>query len=194
MTTKEEQVTKYGVVNGVDVDQLFGHVEAINADPSLAQFQFRLNNTWVSGGYNRSTITDFSGVGEESIPHERPYEVDQAEPPVLLGGDQGPNPVENLLHALAGCVTTSVVYHAAAKGLKIDELSSTLEGDIDLRGFLGLSDDVRRAPYNIRLSLRIKSPEPRERIEELVQYAQKLSPVLDTVSNGTAVAVELTTE
>jgi uncharacterized OsmC-like protein len=193
MTTQEEQATEYGIVNGVDVDQLLGHIEAINGDPSLAEFQFRLNNTWVSGGHNRSTITDFAGVGEESIPHERPHEVDQAEPPVLLGGDEGPNPVQNLLHALAGCVTTGVVYQAAARGLKIDELTSTIEGDLDLRGFLGLSEDVRPGFRNIRLTLRIKSPEPRERIEELLQYAQKLSPVLDSVANETAVAVELAT-
>lgn len=178
------------VVNGVDVNQMKANMDAIQERPVLAKFRFRADNQWLGGGLNRSTIGEFEGTCQT---HERakPFVLDNAEPPVLLGEDQAPNPVEYVLHALAGCMTTSLVYHAAARGIRLDEVESRLEGELDLRGFLGLSDEVRSGYEKIRVVFRIKSDAPPEQIEELFRIAQRVSPVLDIVSKGVPVSAEL---
>jgi uncharacterized OsmC-like protein len=183
--------TKATKTNGVDVERLFETVEAIRQTPNLAVFKFRLNNEWVEGGFNRSTVKNFYGAGEEQAARKEPFVIEADEPPVLLGTDRAANPVEHLLHALAACVTTSLVYHAAAKGVKIDEVESRLEGDIDLRGFLGLDDSVPRGYRQIRMRLRIKADVPDERLEELVRLGPTYSPVFDTVTRAVIVEVGL---
>ena len=135
-------------VNGVDVAQLFETIDAIKEKPDVAKFNFRINNKWINGGQNRTTIKDFYGACE-AHPHSEAFVLDADEPPVLLGADQGANPVEFALHALAACLTTTLIYHAAAQGIKIDSLESTLEGDLDLHGFLGLSDSVRNGTVKL---------------------------------------------
>src|SRR5262245_5796296 len=131
-----------GRLNGLDTKQMTETVDAIKRDPSLAQFQFRARNQWIAGGENRSTIQGFYGAGREDDSRREPYEFANGEPPVLLGANEGANPVEFLLHALAGCVTTTTVLHAAARGIHIEELSTALEGEIDVQGLLGLDDAV----------------------------------------------------
>lgn len=177
-------------VNGVDRAALSGTIEAIEADPGLAKFRFRLMNEWVDGGLNRSTIRDFHGTGAE-IAHARPFVVTNDEPPVLLSGDAGPNPVENLLHALAGCLTTSIVYHAAAKGMAVDAVRTRFEGSLDLRGFLGLSQDVRNGYQSIRAIFEIEGDLTPEQKRELLALGPRYSPVYDVVSNGVPVACML---
>jgi uncharacterized OsmC-like protein len=143
------------IVNGVDRDAIFATIDAIKQDAGVAAFEFRVENEWVGGGYNRTTIRDFHGAHQD-VAHDQVFEVYNDEPPVLLSGDKGPNPVENLLHALAGCLTTSIVYHAAAQGKKVDAVRSRFEGDIDLRGFLGISDKVRNGYSGIRVVFEIE--------------------------------------
>ena len=133
--------------NGVDTQRLFGTLDAITAQPEIARFQFRARNRWIGGAHNRSVIKDFGGAGGEDTSRAEPFVLDAGEPAVLLGTDTGPNPAELLLHALAACLTTSLVYVAAARGVRLTEVESTLEGDIDLRGALGLS---RRGPKRLR--------------------------------------------
>jgi uncharacterized OsmC-like protein len=178
-------------MNGVDVDQLFGTVDVIKDKPEIAKFKFRAKNKWVNGGHNRTTVKDFYGAGKEDTSRTKPFVFEEDEPPVLLGEDHGANPVEYALTALAGCLTTSLVYHAAARGIRIDEVESKLEGDLDLRGFLGMSENVRNGYENIRVTFNVKADAPREKIEELVELAQKRSPVFDIVSNAVPVSVKL---
>lgn len=175
-------------INGVDVEELFKTIEAVKATPGIAAFKFRINNEWLDGGHNRSTCRDFYGAQSE-VQHATPFVLDADEPPLLLGQDRGANPVEYLLHALAACVTSSLVYHAAAKGIRIEEVESSLEGNIDLRGFLGLDPNVRRGYRDIRMKFRVKADVPDDQIEELVRTGERFSPVFDSITNGVPVTV-----
>jgi uncharacterized OsmC-like protein len=179
------------VVNGVDVDRLVETVDNLRALPNLADFKFRLENRWIRCGHNRSRIKNPYGVGQEQPPREEPFVLDADEPPLLLGTDKGPNPVEYLLHALTACVTTALVYHAAAKGIKIEELEARVEGDIDLRGFLGIDDSIPRGYKNIRIEYKIKADVPDDELEELCQLGPTYSPVFDTVTRAVNVDVSL---
>jgi uncharacterized OsmC-like protein len=181
---------KQRFVNGVNVDALFGTIDAIKETPAIAEFKFRANNKWVNGGHNHTTIKEFYGANEVHA-HERPFELDADEPPLLLGEDLGPNPVEYALKAVAACVTTSIVYHAAAKGIEIRGVESRLEGDLDLRGFLGLSEEVPVGYKNIRIYFKIDADVSDEEKEELIRMGEKYSPVFNTISNATPVLSQL---
>lgn len=178
-------------LNGVNVDELFKTVETVKNNVSIAKFRFRADNTWIDGGHNRTSIRNFYGAGGEDTSRKTPFILDADEPKVLLGTDRGANPVEYVLTALAGCLTTSLVYHAAARGIAIEEVESHLEGDLDLRGFLGISEEVRNGYDNIRVSFKIKADASEEQLRELVELAQKRSPVFDIVSHPVPVNVEL---
>lgn len=178
-------------LNGVNVDQLIGTINAIKANPSLARFTFRATNEWVNGGHSRTMIQGFYGAGQEDMSRSQPFVLEGDEPPVLLGNNAGANAVEAVLHALASCLAVGFIYNAAAQGIKVDELKFSLEGDLDLHAFLGLSDKVRPGYENIRLVYRVKSNAPREKIEALCDYVQKTSPVLDIVRNPVPVTVTL---
>lgn len=179
------------VVNGVNVTQLFSTIETIKESPDVARFRFRATNRWINGTHNQAKVKDFFGAGKEDDTRQQPYVFDEDEPAVLLGEDKGANPVEYVLVALSGCLTTSLIAHAAARGVRLDAVESRLEGDLDVRGFLGMTDEVRRGYENIRVTFRIKSDAPREKLQELVELAQKRSPVFDIVTNPTPVDVRL---
>lgn len=173
------------VLNGVDTEAVNNLVSTLTEKSDLAAFKFRLKNKWVDCGHNRSTVSGFHGTGQD-IAHLKAFELDSDEPPSLAGKDQGANPVEHLLNALAACLTTTMVYHAALRGIKIDALESELEGDIDLRGFLGISNDIRRGYQNIRVKFRVKTDAGNlARLKALT----KLSPVFDVVTKGTSVDI-----
>ena len=190
METAAKNIATANIVNGVNVDELFGTIDAVKDAPVVATFKFRANNEWMNGGHNRTTIKNFYGTQQE---HERkePFVLDADEPPILLGNDQGPNPVEYALTALAACVTTSIVYHAAARGVTIRSMESRLEGDIDLQGFLGLRDDVPRGYKKIRMFVNIDADAPPEKLEEIVQLGPTYSPVFDTMTRAVPVSVQL---
>jgi len=179
------------VQNGVNVDQLIGTINAIKDNPDLARFHFRAKNEWVSGGHSRTKIQSFYGAGAEDTSRSELFVLEGDEPPVLLGSNAGPNAVETVLHALASCLAVGFVYNAAAQGIRVDSLEFDLEGDIDLHGFLGLSDQIRPGYQNIRLSYRVKSEAPRVKLEELCEYVQKTSPVLDIIRNPVPVSIAL---
>jgi uncharacterized OsmC-like protein len=169
---------------------MYGTLDAINANPELGVFQFRASNRWLGGAHNRSTIRSFYGAGQEDDSRAEAFSIDAGEPAVLLGVDTGPNPAEALLHALAACLTTTLVYVAAARKVNLTEVESTLEGDMDVRGCLGLTDEVRNGFTNIRVRFRISGDAPQEKLQEIVQRAQARSAVFDMVSNGVPVQVE----
>jgi uncharacterized OsmC-like protein len=184
------KVSKGTTVNGVDTEKLSATIEAIKADTSLANFQFRLSNRWVGGGENHSRIDNFYGAGQE-MRHKQPFCLVSDEPEVLLSQDRGPNAGEYVLHALASCLTGALVYHAAARGIAVNGIATRLEGDIDLQGFLGLSKDVRRGFKNIRVMFDIDADCDDSGKRELIEMAQAYSPVFDMLSNGLPVSCSL---
>jgi uncharacterized OsmC-like protein len=183
-------MTKTAYMNGVDRQKLFGSIEAIKANASNASFQFRLFNQWVSGGETRSRIDDYLGANEE-MRHAKPFFLASDEPEVLLSADMAPNPLEYLLHALASCLTTSLVYHAAARGIEVKSVTTRFEGDLDLRGFLGLSKELRRGFSTIRAVFTLDADCAPATKQELIDIAQARSPVFDMVSKGLPVTCTL---
>ena len=179
--------------NGVDTQQMYGTLDAIKADPSLGRFQFRVQNRWLDGAHNRSTIQGFYGAGQEDTSRAEAFTIDAGEPAVLLGVDTGPNPAEALLHALAACLTTTLVYVAAARKVRLTEVQSTLEGEMDVRGALGLSDEVRNGFTAIKVTFEVKGDAPPEKLQEIIERAQARSAVFDMVNHGVPVEVALVT-
>jgi uncharacterized OsmC-like protein len=177
-------------VNGVDLDRLSATIAAITADPALARFQFRAGNHWIDGGHSRTTIQGFYGAGQEDVTRTQPFTVDSDEPPVLLGGNQAPNAGEHLLHALASCLTGTIAYHAAARGIALDGLECTIEGDLDLRGFLGLDSSVRPGYEQIRVTVKAAGDFDDDQLAELASLT-RFSPVRDIVSNPVSVAIDV---
>lgn len=178
------------IINGVDVDQLMSTIDLIKQQPDLAKFKFRARNTWVEGTHNRATVKDFYGPGKEDDTRDAMvFELD--EPPVLLGENRGANPVEYLLVGLSGCITTSMVAHAAAKGIEIKSISSRFEGDIDLRGFLGLSESVPVGYQEIRVFFKIEADLSEREKQELIEMGKKYSPVYNTLTKSVPVNVQL---
>ena len=179
------------VVNGVDVDRLSGTIDHVTADPALARFQFRASNHWIDGGLSRSTIKDFYGAGQEDATRTEPFTVDADEPPVLLGENRAPNTVEYVLHALAACVSGTIVYHAAARGIALDGVETTIHGDLDLHGFLGLDSSVRPGYDQIRVAINVAGDFDDDQLAELASLV-RYSPVRDIVSNPVPVAIDVT--
>jgi uncharacterized OsmC-like protein len=177
--------------NGVDTQQLHDTLHAIQAEPTLGVFQFRAHNQWVDGAHNQSSIQVFYGAGEENLSRADAFTVDAGEPAVLLGTDTGPSPVEFLLHALAASLTTTLVYTATARKIKLTEVESILEGDMDVRGALGLAGEVRNGFTQIRVTFLVEGDAPDETLQELVEHAQVRSAVLDMISNGVPVEVSV---
>ena len=173
------------ITNGVNVTKLFATIGAVKENPEIAKFQFRATNQWIKGGHNRTSIKGFYGACSEDTTRTEPFVLDADEPPILLGKDAGPNPVEYVLKALASCMTTTMVYHAASRGIAIEEVESTLEGDLDLQGFLGIKKEVRKGFQNIKVSFKVKSDGDTKLLEQLA----KNSPVFDIVTNPVPVAV-----
>jgi uncharacterized OsmC-like protein len=178
-------------LNGVNVDRLLGTISAIKENPNLARFTFRAKSEWVDGGHSRTRIQGFYGAGQEDTSRTHPFVLEGDEPPVLLGSNRGPNAVEAVLHALASCLAVGFVYNAAAQGIKVDALEFDIEGDLDLRAFLGLSDEVRPGYEGITVRYRVKADAPREKLVELCDYVQKTSPVLDILRSPVPVSVSL---
>jgi uncharacterized OsmC-like protein len=178
------------IVNGVNIDQLFSAVDLFKEKPELALFKFRATNKWLGGTHNRATVKDFYGPGQEDTSRE-PRTFDLDEPPVLLGKDEGTNPVEYLLVALSGCITTALVANAAARKIPLRSVESRFEGDIDLRGFLGISPEVPVGFQEIRVYFKIDADISDQQKEELLRLGEKYSPVTNTIKSQTPVAVHL---
>ena len=176
--------------NGLDMEALVGTVEAVKNDPSLGAFEFRATNQWINGGENRSRIKEFYGAGSEDDSRTVAFEFTNGEPPVLLGANEGANPVEFLLHALAGCVTTTTVLHAAARGIQIERLSTELVGTIDVQGLLALDDTVPVGYEQIQIKMDIEADCSNEELDDLLAFAKDHSPVCNTVCRPVPVTVK----
>jgi uncharacterized OsmC-like protein len=168
-------------LNGLDLKQLHETVDAIKGDPEIAHFEFRNVNRWIQGGENRSTIQEFYGAKVWDDSRTEPFVFSNGEPPVLLGANEGANPVEFLLHALAGCVTTTTVLHAAARGIRIEAISTRLSGAIDLQGLLGLDACVSPGYESIEIEMDIQADCSDDELDDLLEFARGHSPVCNTV-------------
>lgn len=178
------------MTNGLNMEDLVNTVNAIKETPSLGAFEFRATNRWIDGGENQSRIKEFYGAGTEDESRNAAFEFTNGEPPVLLGKNEGANPVEFLLHALAGCVTTTTVLHAAARGIQIESLSTELTGKIDLQGFLDLDKMIPVGYENINIKMDIKADCSDEELNELLAFAKEHSPVCSTVCKPVPVTLE----
>ena len=176
-------------VNGVNVDTVMGIITSIQQDPDNSQFQFRLSNRWVEGGHNRSRVQGFFADGREDDTRTEAFVIDADEPIINAGNDSAPNPMEFVLHSLASCLTSTMVYHAAVQGIEVESVESSLEGDLDVRGMLGMSEDVRKAYNNVRVRMRVKSAASADTLRELAMF----SPVYDIISSSLPVEFVLET-
>lgn len=176
------------IINGVNVDDLSMTMDAIRENPAIASFQFRAKNEWVQGGLNQTTISDFYGACEPQK-HKTTFVFKADEPAVLLSTDEGANPVEYALTALASCVTTAMVYHAAARGIKLESVESTLEGDLDIHGLLGMDENIRRGYESVRMTFKLKGDMPEEEMMEVLKLGPTFSPVFDIFTNKVPVTV-----
>ena len=180
-------------LNGVDVPTLFATLDAVKAQPDIAQFQFRARNEWISGTHNRSTIQGFYGAGQEDTSRTQPFTFDADHPGVLVGSNNAPTAVEFLLHAIAACLTSGLANIAAVRGVQLHRVVSTVEGDIDLLGILGISGEVRNGYRQIRVSFEIEGDASPEQLAALVEQSRRRSAVYDVLVNGTDVVIDVTT-
>jgi len=194
MTTTDMTAAETGgaMRNGVDTATLFATLDAVKQAPQAARFQFRARNQWVSGTHNRTTIADYYGVGEERA-HERTFVFDADHPAVLVGKDHGPTPAEFVLQALAACLTAGLANIAAARNITLTEVRSTVAGDIDLNGILGLDPAVRNGYQQITVRFTIKGDAPAAKLRELAEQSRARSAVYDVITNGVPVAIEVDT-
>jgi len=183
--------TAQALRNGIDVQQLQQTIAAIEESPELGRFIFRATSEWIGGGRSRTTVRGFYGAGKEDDSRPRPLVMEGDEPPVLLGSNRAPNAVEAVLHALASCLTVGFVYNAAARGISVEALDFDLEGDLDLRPFLGLSERERPGYQGIDVRYRVTADAPRDQIEDLCAYVQRTSPVVDILTKPVPVRVSL---
>lgn len=177
-------------LNGVDTPTLFATINAVAGQPDLAKFRFRASQRWVRGTHSQGRFETFSGAGTDHT-HQHPVVYDMDHPAVLVGQDHGPTPVEFLLIGLTGCITAGIGNIAAARGVTLDEVTATVEGDIDLRGILGLSKDVRNGYQNIRVTFAIKGDAPAEKLRQIVEQSRARSAVYDVLTNGCPVAIDV---
>jgi uncharacterized OsmC-like protein len=184
MATAQESCT---LINGVNVDGLNATIEAVKTTPAIAKFKFNIRNKWKEAGQNSSTVNEFYGVGQQQS-RQQTFVLEADEPTILLGKDAAANPAEHLLHALAACMTTSMVYHAAARGVHIEAVESSFEGDIDVHGFLDLDNSVRKGYQGIRVNFKIKADVPDAQLQMIAQLGPKFSPIFDSVTNGVPVS------
>ena len=180
-------------INGVDTATLFATLDAVKGQPEIAGFQFRAANTWISGTHSRSTFSGFFGATQE-MAHKSVTEVDSDHPAVLVGQDEGPTPVEYVLHAIAACLTAGLANIAAARGVRLDKVTSTVEGDIDLLGIFGMSDGTVRNGYEqIKVTFHIEGDADDETLRGLVEQSRRRSAVYDVLTNPTPVVIDVVT-
>jgi uncharacterized OsmC-like protein len=183
--------TNDAIRNGVDTATLFATLDAVKQHPEAGRFQFRVTNRWVSGTHSRGHVQSFFGVGQEQE-REHEFVLDADHPVVLVGHDNGPTPAEYLLAALASCLTAGIGNIAAARRIDLTSVESTVEGDIDLNGILGLSDAVRNGFQQIRVSFTVRGDASPERLRQIVEQSRARSAVYDMLTNGVPVSIDVT--
>lgn len=174
--------------NGVPTDKLFGTLAKLQEQPELAAFRFTAKNQWINGTHSASTVHEWHGVGTDHT-HPEAWTFNADHP--TLGTGQGPTPQEYLLHALAACITGGVATIAAARKIELTSVESSVQGDIDVRGVLGLDPEIRNGFSAIRVSFRVEGEASAEDLRGLVEASVARSAIYDMVVNGTSVSVEV---
>jgi uncharacterized OsmC-like protein len=187
--TATNTIEKNELTNGVDVGQLMNVIGEIEADKNYAKFQFRATNQWINGGQCRSRIKEFYAGNAEDSTRKQAFTLDADEPNIAAGYDTAPNAMEYVLHALASCLTASLVYHASVRGIPIDSVESSYTGDMDVRGLFGLSEDVRKGFNKVTVNMSVKSAASAEELTELAMF----SPVYEMISKALPTEFNLTT-
>jgi len=182
-------VTDNPIRNGVDTATLFATIDAVRGTPDIAKFQFRAANRWISGTHSESTVHGFYGAMEE-MTHQQPFRYAADHPAVLVGADHAPTPVEFLLHAIAACLTAGIANIAAARDVNLESVESTVEGDLDLRGILGLSDEVRNGYSHLKVSFKLRGDDP-DKLAAVVEQSRRRSAVFDVLTNGVPVDIDV---
>ena len=177
---------KTKMLNGIDTEGLADLIERIKQNPELAQFRFRARNRWQGGTHNQTRIDSYYGMGNEQM-HARAFLANCDEPRDLGGDDTFPGPADWLLHALAGCVCTTLVAHAAARGIAIQSIETELDGEMDVRGFLGASPDAPKGYKSIHVIMHVKSDAPVEQLKQLAEF----SPIFNTLRDPVDVTVDV---
>ena len=182
--TQHKQTTR----NGLNLEQMTGTIEAIQQTPSLAEFEFRASNQWITGARSRTSIQDFYAGGKENTERKEALYVDADQPAFFYGQNTAPNPVEVLLHALDSCLAFTLVSHASVQGIHLDEVETSSEGDMDARGLFGISDNVNKGYNHIRVNMRVKSDADVDTLTAMAMF----SPVYELVSRSVPVEFTLT--
>ncbi len=190
MTSQATVQAMPNTMNGLNIQDMTATVAAIKQTPALGAFEFRASNEWIGGGENRSRIKEFYGAGQEDESRATAFEFTNGEPPVLLGHNEGANPVEFLLHALAGCVTTTFVLHATARGITIKRLRTELTGTLDVQGLLALDDDVPVGYEQIQIKMDVETDASDAELADLMAFTKERSPVCNTVCKPVPVSIE----
>jgi uncharacterized OsmC-like protein len=189
MTIMNAAEQKKDMTNGVDVGQVMNVIGAIEADSGYAKFQWRATNRWIDGGMSRSRVKEFFAGNAEDTTRQEAFSLDADEPAIAAGLNRAPNSMEQLLHSLATCLTGTLVYHAAVRGIEIEAVESSYSGDMDVRGLFGLADDVRKGFEKVSVDMRVKSSATVEELTEMALF----SPVYDVISRALPVEFTLTT-
>jgi uncharacterized OsmC-like protein len=176
------------VINGVDTDQILDLAGNMQEDENYGKFKFRAANHWIEGAHSRTAIQGFFAGGEENTGRKEPHYVDADQPYFLVGENNAPNPVEYVLHALDSCLTVTLVNHAAVQGINLEEVETSSEGEMDARGFFGISDEVNKGYERIKVNMRVKSDADVETLTKLAMY----SPVYEMISRSVPVDFTLT--
>ena len=189
MTTTNTAEQTNALINGVDVDQLMNVIGEIEADQNYAKFQFRATNQWINGSLSRSRIKGFYAGNAEDTTRDEAFTLDADEPIIAAGQDSAPNAMEYVLHALATCLTGTLVYHAAVRGIVVDSVESSYAGDMDVRGLFGLTEGVRKGFNKVTVDMRVRSKASVDELTELAMF----SPVYEMISKSLPVEFRLTT-
>ena len=176
--------------NGIDTTVLGVTVDVVRTAPETGRFQFRAETAWIDGTHSRSTVRDFYGVGQNR-PRDRAFALDADHPPVLVGRDHGPTPVEYVLHALTSCLTAGIVLAAAQRGVRLTDIHSSVVGDLNLNGILGLDPEVRKGFEGVSIHLVVEGDAPPEVLAELVEHARTHSAVYDILTSPVPVTITL---
>jgi uncharacterized OsmC-like protein len=177
-------------INGYNVEAIESTVAAITGNPKIAAFQFRATNEWISGGHNRSRIKSLYGACQEDSSRNSPFVLETDMPPVLLGKNNAANPAEIMLHALLGCMTTTMMLQGSARGIKVSRVTSKVTGNIDLQGALGLDENIPKEFSSVNISFDIEGDLSNEEKKELIMLAKR-SPVYNALINPVSAQVKL---
>ena len=181
---------KSDAFNGVNTQVLNKVYNSLQNQPEMAKATFSVKSEW-NGGFSVTSISKGFRIGGQNIernPEE--YKMQYDFPNQLSGEGRGLTVCEYCMGSLAACLAQTIVAHATSRGIQIDSINIDVEGDVDLRGFTGISNDVRPGAQQFRVNMNNKSNNAsKEQINELHEIGKRFSPAFDTLTNGTSVVL-----